>query len=88
MEWWAFEIMAIFAGLIGVSEQAAHIILMNLCAFMFMLSLGMQTATVTTVGQEIGAVNIKRAKEYFGITNAIAAALILISTSVVYMNFS
>ena len=51
LEWWAYEIMTLMAGYIGVEVQAAQIVLMNIIAFMFMFALGLSTAACTTVGQ-------------------------------------
>lgn len=50
LEWWAYEIMTLMAGYIGVEVQAAQIVLMNIIAFMFMFALGLSTAACTTVG--------------------------------------
>ena len=68
LEWWAYEIMTLMAGYIGVEVQAAQIVLMNIIAFMFMFALGLSTAACTTVGQQIGKGDYKKAKEYYHIT--------------------
>lgn len=88
MEWWAFEVMSVLAGLIGVPEQAAIIILLNMCSFMFMLALGMNTAAVTTIGQEIGALNAPRAKQYYAVATAVATVFIFLFHGLLYANFS
>lgn len=41
LEWWAFEVMTLLTGYIGVNEQASQIIMYNIIALMFMFSLGM-----------------------------------------------
>ena len=40
-EWWAFEIMVILAGILGVIEQAVNVILFNIVAVVYMVPLGM-----------------------------------------------
>jgi len=40
-EWWAFEIMTIMSGMLGVNEQAAQIILFTLVQFFFQVPLGL-----------------------------------------------
>ena len=39
-EWWAFELIAIFAGLIGVKELAAQVAVINVIGFVYMIPLG------------------------------------------------
>lgn len=41
LEWWAFELMTLLAGYIGVTEQAAQIVMINITALLFMLPLGL-----------------------------------------------
>ena len=40
-EWWAFEIVVILSGILGVVEQGSTVILFNVCAQMYMIPLGM-----------------------------------------------
>lgn len=40
IEWWAFEFVIIFSGIIGVKELAAQVAIMNVNGFVFMFSLG------------------------------------------------
>lgn len=53
-EWGAFEMLTIFAGLVGVASQAAQNIIANCFGTMFMLSLGMGSAVAATMGNELG----------------------------------
>lgn len=39
-EWWAFEILAIFSGILGTVYLAAHVAIINICSLTFMISLG------------------------------------------------
>lgn len=56
-EWWVFEILAIFAGLLGTVQLAAHVAVINVCAFVFMIPLGIQFTASGLVGASIGANN-------------------------------
>lgn len=40
LEWWTFEAMTLMAGYISVEVTAAEIILLNMCALLFMVPLG------------------------------------------------
>jgi MATE family multidrug resistance protein len=40
-EWWAFEILAIFAGILGTVYLGAHVAVINICALTFMIALGL-----------------------------------------------
>jgi MATE family multidrug resistance protein len=69
-EWWVFEILAIFAGLLGTVQLAAHVAVINVCAFVFMIPLGIQFTASGLVGSSIGANNPSQAKKF-----ALAAVL-------------
>ena len=81
LEWWAFEAMAVMSGYVGVNEQAAMIILLNIVGLMFFLSLGLQQAASSNIGHEIGRQNIEKAKLYMSITNKVA--LLFIGSAVI-----
>ena len=53
-DWWAFEILTIISGLIGVSEQATFVIIANLSAQIYMVPVGIQEATCVMIGNAIG----------------------------------
>jgi Na+-driven multidrug efflux pump len=40
LEWWAFEFIIIFAGVLGVTELAAQVAVINVNGVVFMFSLG------------------------------------------------
>lgn len=81
LEWWAYEVMTLMAGYIGVTAQAAQIVLMNMVAFMFMFALGLSSAACTTVGHQIGRGNIAKAIEYYHISRHIALFIICIAVT-------
>lgn len=53
-EIWAFQIAALWAGLLGQEELAANSIVLNLSSVSFMLPLGVSLAAVTRVGNLVG----------------------------------
>lgn len=53
-EWWAFELLAIFTGLIGVNELAAEVVIINMVTFIFMLPLGISYAASALTGNFLG----------------------------------
>jgi len=63
-EWWAFEIIAIFAGWLGKEQLAAQVAVINVITLIYMLPLGMQFAASALVGNEIGKKNVEQAKRY------------------------
>lgn len=40
LEWWCFEILALYAGLLSINELAANVVLFNMIAFLFQNALG------------------------------------------------
>jgi len=83
-EWWAFEVLILLAGYIGVVEQAAQILLFNMIALMFMVALGMQEATCALVGNSVGENNIPQAKRFFRISFAISSMAIILVIVLVF----
>ena len=39
-EWWAFEVIAIFAGIISVTDLAAQVVIINIIGLVYMIPLG------------------------------------------------
>ena len=78
-EWWAFEFLAIFAGLIGVKDLAAEVVIINMTTFIFMLPLGISYASSALVGNMLGAGRIDLAKRFAMLT----ILLDLIITSII-----
>jgi MATE family multidrug resistance protein len=54
-EWWAYEILSIFAGLLGTVQVAAQTIILSTAALAYMVPLGLGIATASLVGNSIGA---------------------------------
>lgn len=54
LEWWVWELQMIWSGWFTVEEQAAQIILMNIAALFYMVSLGFEVAACALIGNQIG----------------------------------
>lgn len=61
-EWWAFEVLAIFAGILGPHHLAAQVSIINIIGMVYMIPLGIQFAASASVGGMVGAGNVKMAK--------------------------
>ena len=49
-EWWAFEILILLSGIIGVQEQAVLVIQFTIMCMTYMINLGIQEASATLIG--------------------------------------
>jgi MATE family multidrug resistance protein len=83
-EWWAFELIAIFAGLVGVKDLAAQVAIINVIGLVFMIPLGVQFAASGMVGNMIGAGNVKQAQRYA--ICCVGLAAVLVSNIVIVFN--
>lgn len=54
-EWWAYEILTIFASLLGTAEVAAQTIMLQTVTLAFMISLGTGVTCASLVGNALGA---------------------------------
>jgi len=63
-EWWAFELLAIFTGLLGVDQLAAEVMIINLISFIFMLPLGISYSASALTGNYLGEGKIDLAKKF------------------------
>lgn len=64
LEWWSFEILSLFAGMLSVEELAANIVLLNLCIFLFQVPEGIGFVVSNLVGNSLGEMNAKKARKY------------------------
>jgi len=81
-EWWAFELLIILSGYIGVNDQAVMVVSLNLVGILFMFPLGFNEAAAAVVGNSMGENNPDLAKKYLKLTTfiAIPTCLVLILT--------
>jgi len=80
-EWWCFELLAIFSGLISVEALAAEVIVVNLVTLIFMVPLGTGYAASAFTGYFLGQGKIDKAKKYSRLTivfNILITCLILL----------
>ena len=77
-EWWAFELLAIFAGLLGVKALAAEVIICNMTGFAFMISLGISFVASAETGKYLGMRKINSAKKQAMMTMFVNVVLISI----------
>ena len=84
-EWWAFEILSILAGILGVVELASQTINFNMIALLFMIPLGIQEATCAIIGNCIGANNVPLAKRFFSMINKIITIAVLVISVVTFV---
>lgn len=83
-EWWAFEILIILAGLVGVKEQAVMVLLCNLTTLMFMVPLGFGEGAATVVGNAMGEKMPELAKRYLIVACYIAVPFCYACAGIVY----
>ncbi|KAK1257268.1 MATE efflux family protein LAL5 [Acorus gramineus] len=79
LEYWAFEILVLLAGLMPNSESRTSLIAMcvNTEAVVFMITYGFSAAVSTRVSNEIGAGNIDKAKNAVAVTLKLSVFLAL-----------
>lgn len=54
LEWWAYEILSLYAGMLSIKELAANVILFNIITFLFMFPMGIANAVCALVGNSLG----------------------------------
>ena len=57
-EWWVFELLAIFSGLMSVEALAAEVVIVNIVTFIFMMPLGTSYAASALTGVFLGEMKI------------------------------
>ena len=82
-EWWAFELLAIFTGILGVEPLAAEVVIINMITFIFMLPLGISYTASALTGNFVGEKKIDLAKRFATLT--IVLDVILTSLIVLLM---
>jgi MATE family multidrug resistance protein len=83
-EWWAYEILAVFASLIGTAEVAAQSIIFQMISLSFMIPMGIGITSSSLVGNALGAsktnlaIKVGKVSIYFTLTIEFIVALALI----------
>lgn len=81
LEVWAFQVATLFAGWLGDAQLAAHTIVLNLASLSFMVPLGISMATVTRVGNLLGAREPQAAQHAAWVALAMGAAVMGLSAA-------
>ncbi|KAI8895698.1 mate-domain-containing protein [Globomyces pollinis-pini] len=81
-EWWAFEIVALAAGLLGDDILAAQTVVLNTGSLFFCVPLGLSIATATRIGNSLGA-NQPVASKTVAATSYILASTLATSNLIV-----
>ncbi|DBA01375.1 TPA: hypothetical protein N0F65_001614 [Lagenidium giganteum] len=81
MEWWAYELLALMAGLLpdGVVAVSAHAVCMNVASSLYMVFLGISVAGNIRVGNCLGANKPRKAKMIARLTMSV----VVITTCIV-----
>eukprot|EP01012_Entosiphon_sulcatum_P003858 TRINITY_DN11385_c0_g1_i1.p1 TRINITY_DN11385_c0_g1~~TRINITY_DN11385_c0_g1_i1.p1 ORF type:complete len:537 (+),score=88.21 TRINITY_DN11385_c0_g1_i1:48-1613(+) len=79
-EWWAFEVMTIMAGRIGMSAAAVQVVAFNFIDILFMAPLAVACACTTLTGNAIGARDLDAAKRAAKATHLCAGMLAVIDS--------
>ena len=77
-EWWAFEVLTILAGVIGVLPLASLTICLNMHALLFRVPLGITEATGALLGNSVGANNVRLAKRFASLIFKVAFTTMLV----------
>jgi len=86
-EWWVFELLAVFSGLMSVEALAAEVIIVNLVTLIFMVPLGTAYAASAFTGYFLGQKKIDKAKKFSRLTilfTVIVTSIILIILSALH----
>ena len=59
-----FELLVLFSGYLGTNEQSAYVLILSICATVFMISLGISITASNLVGNALGANQPNTAKAY------------------------
>ncbi|XP_068654761.1 protein DETOXIFICATION 19-like [Aristolochia californica] len=80
LEYWAFELLVLLAGLMPNSESSTSLIAMcvNTEAVTFMITYGFAAAVSTRVSNELGAGNVNQAKRAVAVTLKLSVILALV----------
>lgn len=83
-EWWAFEVLIIFAGYISVEAQASQVLVLLISNFVFNFAKGMSEATGSLIGNQIGDNKVDIAKTICKVTFFVAGIGILIVACILF----
>lgn len=74
----SYEILTLTTGLIGVTEQAAQVMMSMMSEISFTTGMGVSSALCTIMGQQIGKGNLNIVKAYFNFFIKISLVLFVV----------
>ena len=83
-EWWAFELIVLMSGAIGVVELAVQTFAISIIVLFYNIPMGYQTAVTFKIGLEIGRKNIAKAIDYKEAATKVAIMQIIMSFLLFY----
>ena len=84
VEWWAFDLLTLYATQLGVVALSLNVIAINLVATYFMFPLGISSVLSVRVGNYIGAMNLPHAKR-FAKVGMVLTLIILVLICIIYL---
>jgi len=84
LDWWVWELMILLAGMIGVVEQAACIVIMHVVVLAAMVAFGLEQSCCALIGQEIGKNDVVNAKLYYNAFEILTTIILIILSILVY----
>ena len=82
-EWWAYEILTLMSGILGVLPLASQTIFVQVCSTLFQIPVGIQEATCGIIGNCIGANNVPLAKRFFKLITTFSVVIIILMSIIV-----
>ena len=76
-EWWAFEVIIMMAGILGIVPLASLTICLNIQALCGRMPLGITEASGSLMGNSVGANNTRLAKRFASLIFKVAFMCIL-----------
>lgn len=67
LDWWAYEVMTVMAGLFGVEALSSQVLIQNLLGMTYRIGQGLDSAGCTLIGKAIGSGNVNEVKRVFRI---------------------
>ncbi|GLD97918.1 hypothetical protein PINS_up006615 [Pythium insidiosum] len=87
MEWWAYEVVAVMAGLLpnAVLAVSAHAVIMNVAYLFYMAFVGVSVAANVRIGQHLGANEPEKARAAGVLAMKMVLALSVVVSVVVFL---
>lgn len=84
LDFWSYDIMTFVSGIIGVSSQAAAVVMMNMCALAYSISSGLQSAAGSFQGNMVGKGDPVAARESYNFIMIFCTSIISLECCLLY----